>query len=183
MQVDPCAGRRMFIPTFDRSSQCREERKAVISQLVSAFRVLCSLPLQNASLVGISRSIWLLTLALAHASQPARHEAVDDGRYTVLHQRALDGGLQFRPGWRHVNNCRPGCDPATAGKHPRLHNELGVIKRVVKGAPSFDRDCVFQVVYTPCVESSKTPQNAGPTTAWHRPPQMIPLKTGIMHQK
>ncbi len=36
-----------------------------------------------------------------------------------------------------------------------------------------------RVVYTTCVLSSKTPQNAGPTTAWHRPPLMIPLKTGI----
>lgn len=107
----PLRGRRMFIPTFDRSSQCREERKAVFSQLVSAFRVLCraNLPLQNA-LVG---TYLLIDLFPQPWPWPTRRSQRDMKQpMTGDTSRCFGWRPAILARWQHVNNCRPGCDPS-----------------------------------------------------------------------
>ena len=88
-------------------------------------------------------SSCLLTPALAHASQPARHEAVDDrSHFNVF----LDRGLQSRPGGSMSTIAGPDATLATAGKEPSTpcgsYLDLTlIIKRVIKVSPLFVRDC------------------------------------------
>ena len=153
MQVDPCVAGACSSQRFDRSSQCREERKAVSSQLVSTFRVLCRRNITAPSCLSLCIfSPW--PWRMRRSQRDIKPSMTGDTSMCVL-----DGGLQFRPG---------GSTPTTAGLDATLAcrwqpSMLTWQTRRYQESDQKELRLRMPIVYTACVQSTKNdPSNCWP---------------------